>query len=148
MEKKWGEYPTSPELLFNWSAFLFKWTARASSPAFYQFVTHTVFKAVIKQKIEVSDSTAELQQHPLTGDDESGLCYVAGYLCCKVRTCLESFSNPNKNDMNLTVIKFRGNEIESESAHQRGGLMPLGVGISWIFNIDIHHCKIEFNHRK
>lgn len=64
------------------------------------FITHT--------GTQVSDSRAEEQQCLLTGDDENALRYVAGYMCCKVRTHFQFSSHPNKDDMMLTVMEFIG----------------------------------------
>ena len=66
----------------------------------------------------------------------SALRYVAGYVCREVRTRLESSSHPNKDDMILTVMEFRGNGIESESASE-GWTNAINRGGLWTVHDDV-----------
>ena len=91
----WGSYHelhTSAEFSSDWSTFLTTSIQATSSPILYRFVTYAVFKALIKHEFELPQLETEEPRHPLSGDDESVLRYVAGYVCRKLCTRLESSS--------------------------------------------------------
>ena len=106
-EKMWGLYHqlrTSKDFKEEWSQFLKKSVRHQASPAFFQFVTHTVFKELITLEYPVSVNTtapAESPQCPLTYEEENALQYFAGYVCRKLRKSLDLSSLPNKDDMIL-----------------------------------------------
>lgn len=80
------------------------------------YVSYEIFTALIKREFEVS-STSETTTTPMTSDDLSALRYVAGYVCRKVREKLES-SVPQKNDMIITSMEFRGSEMHSQHEYE------------------------------
>ena len=83
-EKMWGGYHklrTSPEMISQWKTFLHRSIRHDYSPALCQFVTHHIFKALVKLEFDVPESVAGSCVHPLTSDDQSALRYIAGYVC-------------------------------------------------------------------
>ena len=130
--RMWGLYHqlrTSKEFITKWTDFLKK-SGNAANPAFFQYVTYEVFKETIKDEFELSTSTiATATLSPLSRDDQSALRYVAGYVCRKIREKLEPSTVPQKNDMILTLMEFRGSGIHSQHESEkwtnlidRGGL--------------------------
>ena len=108
-ELMWGHYHvvrSSPEFHDDWCMFIYQAVNISKpTPAFYQFVTHEVFKELIKQKYPVQESKS-IQKLPqkMTNIEENALHYVAGYICRKVRFRLESSSNLKKNEMILCLM--------------------------------------------
>ena len=59
----------------------------------YQFVTHHIFKELMKQAypvVEISEHDCESPGHPLTYEEQNALHYVAGYIIRKVQQKLET----------------------------------------------------------
>ena len=80
---------------------------------FVQFVTDTIFKELIKIEFPVSTATtttSESPHCPLSCEEQNALRYVAGYVCRKVRTKLETSSLPNKDEMILCIMEMSGDE--------------------------------------
>ena len=116
-----GLEPVSPRV---------SWALGQASPAFFQYVTHTLFKALIEMEYPVSDAQTETPHQILKSEEENALRYVAGYVCRKVRVNLEaSNSIPNKDDMILCVMELSGDEMDEDRGTEewtnlidRGGL--------------------------
>ena len=134
-EKMWGLYHqlrTSKKFNQEWSQFLQESVGHQASPAFFQFVTHRIFKELITMEYPVAvDTTApsETLQCPLMFEEENALRYVAGYVCRKLRERLESSSLPRKNDMIVCLMELTGEEMDKERGTEawanlidRGGL--------------------------
>ena len=89
-EKVWGHYHvlrTSSSYKELWNQIL----ASSGNPTFYQFVTHEIFKQLLKREFPVvSDTTKEAESQALMIEEENALQYVARYICQKVRKNLES----------------------------------------------------------
>ena len=96
---------TSKTFREDWSQFLLESVGHQASPAFFQYVTHTLFKALIEMEYPVSDAQTETPHQILKSEEENALRYVAGYVCRKVRVNLEASSIPNKDDMILCVVR-------------------------------------------
>ena len=61
-DKMWGAYHmlrTSKTFREDWSQFLLESVGHQASPAFFQYVTHTLFKALIEMEYPVSDAQTE-----------------------------------------------------------------------------------------
>ena len=134
-EKMWGLYHqlrTSKNFKEEWSQFLQASVGHQASPAFFQFVTHTVFKELITMEYPIAVHTTtpvESPQCPLTYEEENALRYIAGYVCRKLRERLESSSLPSKDDMILCLMELNGDEMDEERGTEawtnlidRGGL--------------------------
>ena len=97
-EKVWGHYHvlrTSSSYKELWNQIL----ASSGNPTFYQFVTHEIFKELLKREFPVvSDTAKEAESQALMIEEENALQYVARYICQKVRKNLES-SKITGNDM-------------------------------------------------
>ena len=55
-----------------------------SSACITNFVSHEMFKELVKAKHELPECTKD-QPSPITKDDENALRYVSGYVCRKVQ---------------------------------------------------------------
>ena len=133
--KMWGLYHqlrTSVTFKREWSKFLQESVGHQASPAFFQYVTHTVFKELIRMEYPVAADTTtsgESPKYPLSYEEENALRYVAGYVCRKLRVRLESSSFSSKDDMILCLMELSGDEMDDERGTEawtnfidRGGL--------------------------
>ena len=99
-EMMWGSYDqlrTSMSFKAHWTRFLEQSIGHHAGLAFVQFVTDTIFKELIKIEFSVSTATtttSESPHCPLSYEEQNALWYVAGYVCRKVRTKLETSSLP------------------------------------------------------
>ena len=101
-------------------------------PAFYQFVTKTIFKELIKREHPLSASTSEkacAAFESLTHMEENALRYVSGYVVHHVRKNLDKLSHAKKDDMIYFLVELAGDESDEEAATEdwtnmidRGGL--------------------------
>lgn len=138
----WGlfhELRVSEPFISEWALFLEESIRSVANPAFFQYVSYEIFTALIKREFEVS-STSETTTTPMTSDDLSALRYVAGYVCRKVREKLESSSVPQKNDMIITLMEFRGSGMHSQheceewtNSIDRGGLWHVSDDVFTFF---------------
>ena len=90
-ERMWGAYHrfrTADTFVHDWRVFLTKSVNMKAFPAFYQFVTHAMFKELIKAHYPVLNNTDvadEMPSRPLTHVEQNALRYVAGYVTRKLR---------------------------------------------------------------
>ena len=142
----WGKFHllrTLDVFILQWKDFLRKSVGLEAAPTFYHFISHEFFKDVVKHEFQLIISHASCACQ-LTYDDESGLRYVAGYVCRKLLDKLESSSIHHKTDMILTLMEFGGKGLESEHASEewmkaldRGGLWHVTDEVFYLF------CYIE-----
>ena len=123
-EKVWGHYHvlcTSSSYKELWNQILAR-SGNTPSPTFYQFVTHELFKELLKREFPVSsDTTKDVEFQALTIEEENALRYVAGYICRKVRKNLESSKNTRKDDMIFCLFDMSGDDGSSDSDDGGGG---------------------------
>ena len=86
-EKMWGAY----HRLRTADSFVSDWSVSGKSvqckafPAFYQYITHHIFKTLIKTAYPVRVSVHdESPDRPLTSEEQNALRYVAGYVVRKL----------------------------------------------------------------
>lgn len=103
-ETMWGYYHqlrTSKQFKDRWGTFLQQ--SVGNSSAVYQYISHAVFKELIKQTFDVGQSAAQSMPTatapPMTKEEKYALRYVAGYICKKVRVQLEGSVLPHKDTM-------------------------------------------------
>lgn len=114
-ERMWAAYHqlrTSDTFISDWRAFLTDSIGQKAYPAFYQFVSRTVFSELTKICYSVAEEqSTESPERPLTYSEQNALRYVAGYIIRKLRYKLETFHNCNKDDMILLLFEFAGDEV-------------------------------------
>jgi len=91
-ERMWGAYHrlrTADTFVNDWRVFLSDSVRLKAFPAFYQFVTHHIFKELIKEEYPVTESTKcdhESPGRPLTYEEQNALCYYLGTSFKKCKT--------------------------------------------------------------
>ena len=92
-ERMWGAYHqlrTAKTFVNDWRTFLADSVHQKAFPVFFQFVTQTIFKWLMKVQYPLADRTAtETPERPLTYQEQNALRYVAGYIVRKLRTRFE-----------------------------------------------------------
>ena len=131
-EDMWGTYHqhrSSADFHQKWVQFVQQAIDKTPSPAFYQHVTHEVFKSIIKLKYPIQESNSDVSGTHLTREEENALRYVAGHVIRKIRNNLEHSSDSSKDDMILCIMEMYGDEWDEErgtedwtNAIDRGGL--------------------------
>ena len=147
-ERMWGAYHrlrTADTFVSDWRTFLVESIRLKAFPAFYQFVTHHIFKELIKVEYAVNAEAGchqESPSRPLTHEEQNALRYVAGYVIRKLRERLEVVSHPKKNDMILLLMECAGDELDEDCGTEmwmnmidRGGLWHINDQTYSIFVI-------------
>lgn len=121
---------TSITFANDWKTFLNTRIGLQAHPTFYQHVTATIFKELMKTEFPLPPPNAvEHPNSPLTFEERNALRYVAGHVCRKIRTELEKSSICGKDEMIYCIMSFGGDEEDEEgetevwlNATDRGGL--------------------------
>jgi len=114
----WGAYHrlrTADNFVNDWRVFLSDSVRLKAFPAFYQFVTHHIFKELIKEEYPVTESTKcdhESPGRPLTYEEQNALRYLSGYVIRRVQERLEMTSHPRKSEMVLLLMECAGGNLE------------------------------------
>ena len=115
------------------------------SAAFYQYVTHEVFKELIKFEYPVFSANAA-SLPPLTNIEENALRYVAGYVCKKIHDRLQSCKD--KAVMILCLTDMNGGDEDSIKQTDawlnmvnRGGLWRVTDEVYQLFVIMEEHLR-------
>ena len=153
-EVMWREYHklrVSDTFRKVWVEFLRQTIGQPASPTFFQFVSHRIFKELVKAKHQLPESVEdqlaesfedqlEDQASPITKDDENVLRYVCGYVCRKVQAKIQSSSLPLKEEMVLFISDLSGDEWDEAQATEewtnaidRGGLWHVSDATYTIF---------------
>ena len=128
----------------SWETFLQQSVGRNAHPAFYQHVTHSIFKELIEWEFFVPPQTTPEDEHPnrpLSFVELNALRYVAGYICRKVKKQLDTLSLPFKDDMVHCIMHLAGDEVDCEeteswvNAIDRGGLWHVSDSTHSLFVI-------------
>lgn len=142
----WGMYHqlrTSAKFKGEWKKFLLSSVKMTSSPCFCQYVTHEIFKELIKLEYPLKDTSDHSTAHPLTQMEKSALRYVAGYVCRKVRDHLKKSDCKvsNKDSMIQCLEEISGATDEDRDAEEwtrsidRGGLWRINDDVFNLFLI-------------
>ena len=134
-ERMWGAYHrlrTADSFVQDWRIFLNHSVNMKAFSAFYQFVTHTIFKELIKAQYPVSSNEAvniELPSRPLTHEEQNALRYVAGYVIRKLQEQIQSSSHAKNDEIIFLLMECAGDELDSDGGTEtwmnmidRGGL--------------------------
>ncbi len=82
-EKMWGSFHqlrSSTSFKSKWVHFLQKSGIPKATPIFYQYVSETMFKELVKQQFPITRAGAEESCQPLTYEEKNALRYTAGYI--------------------------------------------------------------------
>lgn len=146
-EAMWREYHSmrvKDSFREDWKKFLQESIGREASPTFFQYVTHELFKELVKARHELpqgeEEQAEEEQADNISLEDENALRYVSGYVCRKVQVQLKSSSLPNKDDMILFISDLSGDEWDETQGTEewinsidRGGLWHVNDNTYLIF---------------
>jgi hypothetical protein len=141
-EFMWGSfhvYRTSIDFRDCWIKFVQQAVNTRPSPIFYQHITDSVFRALIKVKYgDDTYSSGDAQNvnkantpagAPLTRESENALRYTAGYVIRKIRYKLEHITDISKEEMIYCIMDMAGDEWDEERGTEdwtnlidRGGL--------------------------
>jgi hypothetical protein len=127
------------------------------SCAFYQHVTHEVFKSLVKFKYPISaelDSTGRNDENAsqnLTREEENALRYVAGHVISKIKRNLEQSSDAGKDDQILCLMEMQGEEWDEDRGTEdwintidRGGLWHVDDQVYSFFNVIEEEVRLHF----
>ncbi len=113
-----------------------------SSPVFFQFVTHRMFKEVIKGRFILPNSRSQAGQpsisNSITKLEENAIRYVAGYVCRKVQDYFRSSKHPQKEDMILFISDFSGGHEVDETKGTEEWTNAIDRGGVWHVNDDTY----------
>ena len=154
-EKMWRAYHhlrTSASFCKDWEMFLHNSVSHRAHPAFFQHVSHHIFKELMKTEFPLPPPDAV--EHPdrlLTFEEENALRFVAGYICRKVHTKLEMSTFPEREEMMQCIISFVGDEAVKEEETElwvntidRGGLWHVN-DITYTFFVIVEITRQYFN---
>ena len=71
---------TSPGFKKDWHDLLTVTSSQTPSLIFYQFVTDTIFKEVVKQELPIQQLPSSVDDHQLSSEESNALRYVAGFI--------------------------------------------------------------------
>lgn len=80
-EIMWWKLRISDAFESNWEKFLQNAISQALSPTFFLFISHEMFKDLIKLKHEIPPDCDEYQASNITKEEENAWRYVSGYVC-------------------------------------------------------------------
>ena len=138
-EKMWESYHklrTSQVFRSDWIQFVAQAIQQSAQPAFYQYITHYVFKILIEKEFSPNKDVQDTSEHPdcpLTKIEENALRYVAGYICRNVKEKIEASSLSHKDEMMDCLFHMAGDE-EDESAGTEEWLNSIDRGGLWHMN--------------
>jgi hypothetical protein len=143
MWKEYHQLRVSSSFKMDWEKFLDDAINQVPSAAFYQFVSHKMFKELVKECYVLPDviSTSS-QNNSITTLEEKAIRYIAGYVCRKVMDAYLSIDPVNVHDIILFISEFSGKHVESSDRQEteewvnsidRGGLYHVNDDIYTIF---------------
>jgi len=118
----WQEYHqlrTSDSFREDWDKFLLESLGEPASPTFFQFVSHRIFRELVKDHHQLPETEGNsCAQNAVTNLEEKALRYVAGYVCREVQSKLKKSSLPQKEDMVLFISSdLSGDEWDDSIGH-------------------------------
>ena len=84
MWRKYHTLRTSDTFKKDWESFLQSTIDEAALPTFFQFVSHEMFKELVKAKFELPEGV-KCQASQITNEEENAIRYVSEYVCCTVQ---------------------------------------------------------------
>jgi len=138
----WGEYHklrTSPEFKVEWHKFLETAVVKQKpTVAFYQYVTHELFKELVKLEFTVNivsiiyavNDADDKPLPPLSHEEKNAIHYIVGFVCRKIHGRLEESSCPGRTEMMLCLSDMNGGDIDNEE-HTDEWLRTINRGGLW-----------------
>ena len=132
-EKIWRDFfllRSSDAFLKQWKDFL-QTASVPVMPTFYQYITDTVFRLVMK--IEYSRSCADPSKSPLSPTEASALRYAAGYVCRNISGKLKRAKHNSENQDMIACISHlvRGKIDDEEREDSEKWTMLVDGGGLW-----------------
>ena len=94
---------------------------KRASPIFFQYVTYSVFKEMVKQKYPPPPRDDAVDPiPPLTYEEENALHYVAGYVIRHLRKQIEKGSSPLKEGLLLCLEDMCNDDDEKKDCSASG----------------------------
>lgn len=152
MWQKYHELRVSDSFRNDWDKFMRKTIGQAASPTFFQYVSHRIFKDLVKKKHQIVGCSANQKQPShLTKHEENALRYVSGYVCRSVQNKIKSSTHPNKDDMVLFISELSGDEWDEAqgteewtNAIDRGGLWHMSDDTYTLFYLMEEEIRQHF----
>lgn len=146
--KMWGLYHklrTSSSFKTQWTTFSMKAIGENPPVGFYQFVTHEVFKKMIKEEFPINVEP-ESPSNPLTPEEEKALRYVAGYVCRNIHDKLKHTSSDGDQSMIDSLKAMTVGDMDDDSDAwltlvDRGGLWHINDKVYAVFTIMEEHIR-------
>ena len=131
-ENIWRAFYTLRTLKFyvaKWVQFLRSSTSMSPCPIFYQYVSDSAFKALIKVRFVVDESPATVCTQGFSYEEENALRYASGYIPRALRRKLERSSHHLKVELILCLLDLTEDQEELSDRSEdwtslidRGGL--------------------------
>ena len=97
MWRVYHEVRTSDSFREDWETFLLESINEPAAPAFYQYVSHQIFREIVKDHHQLPETAEQSStQSQLTNFEEKALRYVAGYVCRQVQLKIKKSSQLQK----------------------------------------------------
>ena len=150
----WGRYHqlrTSIEFRTLWSDFIKLSTQCVATPILYQFLTDVVFEQLVKQHFPVDDKEEASGGTLLSLQEENVVKYAAGYVCRTIRKRLERSSNPQKEELILSLTELLDDDHEISDTTEwidlvdRGGLCHIKDSTFMVFHALEEGVRKHFN---
>lgn len=142
-EKMWGNFHafrSSASFKKDWHDLLAISSSQKPSPIFYQFVTDTMFKEIVKHELPIQQVTGSVDDHQLSSVELNALRYVAGYIPRAVKKNLLKSKHPLKRALLLCLYDLLddGDEDHDDSCQwidliDRGGLTNVNMATYDVF---------------
>ena len=146
MERVWGCYHQqrcSQEFKTLWCDFLQKVsdTCTAPSPIFYQYVTDSIFKDMIKDTFPIRECDTEDKRQSISYEEANSVRYIAGYILRALKTKIAKSSLNNKEELLLCLIDLLESSEEAYddssdwvNSIDRGGLNHVSNNMSTLLS--------------
>ena len=146
-EKMWAafsKYVQSPEYRQLWCT-LSNSASVQSSPLLNFYLTHNYFLHLLKTKFPLINSDLSNAPVDMSVDEESALCYVAGYMIRSLSAKIER-SEPNlMEEMVLALYSFREDSEQCEKIDEESSEGEIPYWVKVVDRGGLFHCRMEFN---
>ena len=109
-----------------WNSFLTKTLAVDACPIFYQYITDTFFRNMIKQQFQLTNQEEQGgSDQALSYNEKNALRYAAGYVIRHLQKQVKRSAHPFKDELEFCLIEL--NETDNEESDESE---------DWVKNID------------
>lgn len=136
-ERMWGAFHklrTSDSYLAKWKLFLSQSVSVEACPIFYQYVSDTMFKAVLKSSFPVEQRAPIAREPSLSYDEKNALRYAAGFVPLSLRKKLERSAHPLKEELILCLRDMTEDDNTPDCSEDWTNLIDRG-GLKHVNNV-------------